>query len=370
MSLPAAAERPPLLRLLADLQGAVEELLLTGLAAASGASKQTLGVSFEAASRMRLLRLGFTLRVATEELGRFARNDPGFSRRRFSFFLNRAWLLGRGMREALEQGDEERWRKLTAQPVSGAVEALEVVGVGVGKRVVPGTFAAFEFRLRAVSAAGDITSGTPLVWSAVFPLKPGSDVPPEALLHLPQPQGFKAAALLPGSMATIRNAQVSAERRVTLGKESKVEPGATRFTRWEDVLAWDPASALARLRAARPGPFDLDVELQEEVALHDFQAGEPETVEREHLLRHPISAAGQTWHVVTGTGPEDAALRENLVGWRAAPQKGPLYGLLHYESCRFVLQPLTLFGGEEPIAVQLAEGTFDAAALVKALKFT
>jgi hypothetical protein len=240
----------------------------------------------------------------------------------------------------------------------------------VGKRVVPGTFAAFEFRLRAVSAAGAVAAGTPLVWSAVFPMKAGTDVPAEAFLHLPQAQGFKAAALLPGSMATIRHAQVSAEGRVTLGKESKVEPGPARFTGWEDVLRWDPASALARLRGARPGPFDLDVELQEEVALRDFQAGEPETVEREHLLRHPISAARQTWHVVTGTGPEDAALRERLASWRTAPQKGPLYGLLHYESCRFVLQPLTLFGDEEPLAVQLAEGTYDASTLIKALKFT
>lgn len=369
MSLPAAAERPQLLRLLADLQAAVEELLLTGLAAASDASRQTLAVSFEAASRMRLLRLGFTLRVATEELGRFARNDPGFSRRRFGFFLNRAWLLSRGMREALAQGDEERWGQLNVQPTLEPVEELEVVSLGVGKRVVPSTFVAFEFRLRTLSAVGALPARTPLVWSAIFPLRPGTDVPADAFLHLPQAQGFRAAAFLPGRVVNIKKAQVSADNRITLGKDSKVEVREKRFAAWDDLLAWDPAGALARVRAASPSPFDLDIELQEEVVLRDFKVGEPAPLERERLLRHPLVAAGETWSVVTGTGPEDAVLREHLTAWRKK-QKGPLYGLLHYEACRFMFQPLTLHGGEDPQAVQLGQAPFDAAALVKALKFT
>jgi hypothetical protein len=372
VSLPAAAERPGLVRLLADLQSAVEDLLLTGLAAASEASRQTLAVSFEAASRMRLLRLGFTLRVATEELGRFARNEAGFSRRRFGFFLNRAWMLSRGMRQALEQEDGERWRRLTAQPATRAVESLEAVSLGVAKRVVPGTFAAFEFRLRDMrdSSADGAGKGRSLVWSAVFPLRPGLEVPPEAFLHLPQPQGFKPSALLPGRVVSVTNALVSDEGRITLGKDSKVEAKEAPFDDWDRVLRWDKTTALERVLEHRPGPFDLDVELQEEVVLRDFRAGEPEAIEREHQLRHPVTTGEGTFHVLTGTGPEDGALREALSGWKAETQKGPLFGLVHYESCRFVLQPLTLFGGEEPQAVPLAPGTFDAKALVKALRFT
>lgn len=369
MSLPAAGERPQLLRLLADLETAVEELLLTGLAAASDASRQTLAVSFEAASRMRLLRLGFTLRVATEELGRFARNDAGFSRRRFGFFLNRAWLLSRGMREALEGGDEERWGRLNVQPTLQPVEEMDVVSLGVGKRVVPSTFVAFEFRLRTLGAAGTLPERAPLVWSAIFPLRQGTDVPAEAFLHLPQAQGFKAAAFLPGRVVNIKKAQISGDGRINLGKDSKVETRDKPFTAWDDVLAWDPASALARVRAARPSPFDLDVELQEEVVLRNFTVGEPESLERERLLRHPLVVDGETWSVVTGTGPEDAVLREHLAVWKKK-QRGPLYGLLHYEACRFMFQPLTLHGGKEPEAVQLGQAPFDAASLVKALKFT
>lgn len=91
-----ATDRSKLASLLDKLAGAVEELLLTGLTTASQSTRQTLDVSFREASRLRLLRLSSTLRVANEELGRFTRNESEFSSKRLSFFLNRAWLLARG----------------------------------------------------------------------------------------------------------------------------------------------------------------------------------------------------------------------------------------------------------------------------------
>ena len=68
------------------------------------------------AARFRLLRLGSTLRGADEELGRFTRQDPAFSRRRLSFFLNRAWLLSRGIAHALHAADETEYDRLAWSP--------------------------------------------------------------------------------------------------------------------------------------------------------------------------------------------------------------------------------------------------------------
>jgi hypothetical protein len=368
LSIPVAAERAQTLTLLADLQRAVEDLLLTGLSAASDATRETLSASFQAASRMKLLRLGFTLRVATEEIGRFGRNDPFFSRRRFAFFLNRAWMLSHGMRDALEKGDEDRWGRLMGRGATRQVGAVDVVSLGVSKRVVPGTFVAFEFRLRAL--ADDKTRGVmPLVWSVVFPLKPGTDVPPEAFLHLPQAQGFKPAVLLGGQVVRITHALVSDDGRLSLSKESKLEATDKAFDSWEELLQWEPARALARVQAHAPSPFDLEVELQEEVVLHDIRASSPETNEREHQLRYPLQAAEGLFHVACGAGPEDAELRTHLEGLKES-QPGPLFGVMHYEMCRFMLQPLTLFGEGEPEPMQLQKATFDASALVRALKFT
>ena len=83
----------------------------------------------------------------------------------------------------------------------------------------------------------------------------------------------------------------------------------------------------------------------------------------------PVAAGGLTYHVLVGSGPEDSLLREAVSGW-TTPQKGPLFGVMHYEMCRLVLQPLTVFAADGPQALLLSKDSFDAAALVKALKFT
>ncbi|MFT5326473.1 MAG: hypothetical protein ACI8P0_004348 [Planctomycetaceae bacterium] len=99
-------------RLLDDVSRAVEDLLLTGLTTASQATRQTLDVSFREVSRMRLLRLGSTLRAANEELGRFTAKEPNFSKKRLTFFLNRAWMLCRGLSRALHDDNQEEFDRL------------------------------------------------------------------------------------------------------------------------------------------------------------------------------------------------------------------------------------------------------------------
>ena len=252
-----------------------------------------------------------------------------------------------------------------------SVPTLDLIGAGVSKRVVPGAFAAFEFRLR-VLRDGDLPSGTPLVWSAVYPLRTDVDVPSEAYLQFAQAQGFKPTALLPGLAVRVTHAQIADASRLTLAKESKVEPLTLKSPPdWSHMLRFDASRALERVSQQSPSPFDLEVELQEEVGLEGFTVGTPETLDREQQLRYPIDGPDGLYHATVGTGPEDEGLRKHLDQWaKKKPQKGLLYGLLHYEMCRFAFQPLTYFGARGPVALQLRDLAFDPTALVKALKFT
>src|SRR5437667_6097310 len=132
--LPPPTERPRLTALLAQLSAAVEELLLSGLTTASAATRQTLAATMQEAARFRLLRLGSTLRTATEELGRFTSHDAFFSRRRLTFFLSRAWLLSRGLSHALRTADDKEYDRLTWSPPAQPLPKVEVVCVGVSKK--------------------------------------------------------------------------------------------------------------------------------------------------------------------------------------------------------------------------------------------
>ena len=165
------AEQKQLLSLLDELSRGVEELLLAGLTTASKSTVERIDVSFKEASRMKLLRLGSTLRIANEEISRFTAGSAQFSSRRLAFFLGRAWLLATSMRRAISEGDSAALDKLMSTPATQPVANLKVVTLGVAKRVVPGSFASFDFRLRAdrsVEPAGG-SGGSAMVWSCVFP---------------------------------------------------------------------------------------------------------------------------------------------------------------------------------------------------------
>jgi hypothetical protein len=366
------ADRQKLLPLLDELAGAVEELLLSGLTTASEATRQALGVSFQEASRLSLLRLGSALRAANEELGRFTRNESDFSRRRLSFFLNRAWLLSHGLARALRDGDEQEFDRLLWTPATAPAERLEVVTLGVAKRVAAGAFCAFEFRLRAVRAAGKIPEGGRLVWSCVFPIKPGLDIPPEGFLHLPHKQKFTANLFLERKTVVIERASVAVDDagvgRVSLGEQSAVTAGEP-FAEWDCFHAWSPAPALERIRRHEPGPFDVDVELQDEVVLTDWEIGAPAERDGQHRMAYPVTYRDTVFDAVVSQGTEGRTLRAALDGLRKKKRRPPLFGLMHYEGCRLVLQPLALLGKEGPEQLMLSAEKVDRSVLVRALKF-
>jgi hypothetical protein len=364
------ADRKKLLPVLDELAGSVEEMLLSGLTTASEATRRALGVTFQEASRLGLLRLGSTLRVANEELGRYTRNEADFSRKRLTFFLNRAWLLSRGLSRALREDDEAEFERLVWVPASNPVERLEVVTLGVAKRVAAGAFCAFEFRLRTVQPAGDLPAGQRLAWSCVFPIKPGVNIPAEGFLHLPHKQQFNANQFLEGRTMLIEQAAVALDGhgggRISLGDQSKVTAGEP-FADWGRFQTWDVAAAVERIRAHEPGPFELEVETQEEVVLDGWEIGEPD--ERDGQTVFPVVYRETTLDAPVPRGIEGKALHEALKGLRKKKQRPPLFGLLHYEMCRLIVQPLVVFGDNGPEQLMLSKEKIDRAALLKLIKF-
>jgi hypothetical protein len=371
--LPPAADRPKLARALDGLAAAVEELLLSGLTTASESTRQTITVAMQEAARFRLLRLGSSLRGTADELGRYARQEPAFSKRRLAFFLNRSWLLSRGLAHALHQKDEAEYDRLAWTPPSQPLPEVEVVCLGVVKKVAAGSFAAFDFRLRAVADAGPIAAGASLSWSAIFPIKPGLDIPPEAFLHLPQKQKFTPVVFLNRTSVVIREAAVATDEsgggRVALTDGSTVVSGRA-FGDWARFLDWTPRPAIERLGRHRAGPLDVETELQDEVILRDYEIGPCRDGDEPGQLAYPITAGPLALRAV-GAGAEGKTLKKAMDELKKLKRnRPPLFGLMHYERCRLVLQPLSSFGDGGPDYLTIAKGDVNKAALLKAMSFT
>lgn len=360
------------LALLDEVAAAIESLLLGGTTTASEATQRTLGAAFEEASRARFLRLGSTLRIVIEELKRLDSAPERFSGSRLAFFLDRAWLLARATHQALLDGDAVALQRMTALPASEAIAALEVATLGVHKRVLPGAFAAFEFRLRLTrpltQASGELLgAGTPLLWSLVFPLRKEQAVPPEAFLSLQQKQGFRPVDFLEKRSLAIVDAQLTSAPpyRLTLTPQTRVTL-AEAVADWNALARWDPASWLARLQAHRPDPLELAVELNCEALLSDWRidggfAPSPlpgrEASEREA----EVCAQGCRFRLRIDAG--ESALEQRLV---AASGQCALFAHLHIEFGRQVLLPLALLDGV-PEYLTLDARKFDRAALVRAM---
>ncbi len=361
---------PAQLQLLDGIGNALEELLLAGTTTASQATQRSLAAAFEEASRARFLRLGSTLRLVLEELKRFDGAPERFSGARLAFFVDRAWLLARATARALADGDGAALERLNAAPPQLRCESLQVATLGVHRRHVPGAFSAFEFRLRVAAPARladgrTLAVGTPLVYALVFPAAADAKVPPEAMLALPQKQGFRPSELLDRKLATISAAQLGGgpPLRVTLLPESRIEFGAAASD-WHTLAACDPDTWRARIAAHRPDPLELAVEFADELLLPQWRlAGEFAPCEapgRESELEAPLDALGCRFALrVDAAQP---ALAQQL----AASSGSALYAGVHLEHGRQVLTPLALLG-EAPEYLGIDPKKFDRAALVRAL---
>src|SRR5262245_38888176 len=364
-------ERRKLETMLAELIKVIEDFLRTGLTTASETTRQTLNVTFQEASRLRLLRLGSTLRLANDEMAKLIRNDADFSRSRFAFFLGRAWLLARGLLKALQANDAAAFDKLLWTPPRRPIPKLAVAVVGVVKKVVPRAFVTFDFRLRLVSAADGLPAGQRISWSCVFPLKPDQDIPAEAFLHLPHKQKFTASQFLEGKTMVLTKVAVALDEaggaRLSLGEQSTVQRGAD-VDDYQRYLSWDVARALALIEKHEPTPFDLEVEMQEETVLRQWSIGEPEPREAEKQVWYPFTESGVALTGVV-SAQEDGKSHRTFLDEMGKKKPAPLFGLLHYEKCRLMFQPLTLFGPKGPAHLMLSPDKVERATLLKALKF-
>jgi hypothetical protein len=367
---PPVAERPKLRATLDQLSGAVEDLLLGGLTTASNATRQTLAGAMQEAARMRLLRLGAILRVLADDLNRFNTQDPLLSRRRLTLFLNRGWLIARGLSHALETGNEKEYDRLNLTPTTQPLASIDLVCLGAVKKVTAAVVQ-FQFRFRALTASGSVKIGDSLAWSFNQSVKK-ADIAPEAHLHLAQKQKFTPASLLERKIVTVQNAVVVPDEvggwRIALNDQSKVTTGAA-FTNWAQFLDWSPAPASQRLAKQSPGPLDLDTELQEEVVLRDYQIGEPGDGDEPGTTVYPITAGPLNFRAIVGPVAEGKTLRKNLDDLRqVAPSKRPpLYGLMHYERCRLVVQALTTFGKSGPEYLTISQEKVDIGSLLREL---
>lgn len=366
MKLPAATTQ--LIAQLDELCHSVEDILLSGMTAASQATGDRLQVAFQEASKMRLLRLGSTLKVAVEEIHRFNHQDPLFSAKRLNFFLNRAWIISHGLKQAIQRQDAAHWQALTWNPAGQPLDALKVVTLGVNKRVVKGAFCAFEYRLRSIGNQPHLAHGTGLIWSVVFPLHKQAEVEAEAFLFLSQKQKFRPIDLLGEHsvlLTQVLRVGDAPPYRITLTDNSTVQQQEI-FTAWQDFAYWDRKNAYRRLLEHVPSPFELDVELQEEVFLHDWQLGQPEYRPAEQVYYYPLTADHLLLQMPVAE--EDVITQHALQHAGQLAHKPPLFGLLHYESCQLRLQPLSLLELPKPKQLALSANHKSAADLLRSMK--
>jgi hypothetical protein len=361
-----ATLRKKTIHVLDELGAAIEELLLTGVTTASATTRERLGVGFQEAGRHKLLRLASTLRIVMEELRRFDADPGSLAPDRLAFFLDRAWLLARAMSEALTRGDDAAWSKLVRTAGSEPIASVSAVVLGVFKRHVPGAFSAFELRMRTTEPVGSLPAHAPISTSFVFPARPGVAIAPETFLHLEQPQKFRAIDLLRGKVARFEDVALSTDRgatRLMLSPKGRVTVGAP-FEAWSELAVWDREVARERVIAQQPDPLALPVELQEEAVVRDWTLAPFREIGRPYQTAELVGE-GLRYEVRC----ESAEVRTALAKAAASSERHALFGLVHYELCRFVLVPLALLPeNAAPQLITISLDEVDKAALVRAMQ--
>ncbi len=353
VALPPIEDPVSTLALVEELSRAVEDLVRTGLTSATESTRAKLDASFKEASRRKLLRLGASLRFVNDDIARFLADDPAFSVRRFGFFLHRSWMIARGLAAGIH---DKNARVITSMTVAGGaaprpIGALEVVTLGVLKRTIVSNYT-FEFRLRVVGGSEPDLVGKSLTWGIVFQRTKENarkGLPPEAHLHLPQPQGFTPKIFLDGNVVTLRTAAVALDERgngrLLLGPPSKVTAGGP-YSDWKALYRFDPRAAHERVLSHPVSPLDLAPEMQEEVFVAEPSVGEAPMGTNEGRRVYALTGAGGlSLDIMIPDNPYDKDGEETLSRLRASVKSGKdrlLYGVAYYEFGRTVFLPLSV----------------------------
>jgi len=84
----------------------------------------------------------------------------------------------------------------------------------------------------------------------------------------------------------------------------------------------------------------------------------------------PLRSAKLDLEARLDRGPSGEPTNEVMTKLATGKSKPPLFGTMHYESCRLLFQPLTALGKEGPEYLTISPGKISQAALLKAMKFT
>lgn len=364
-----AAERKNLIPHLQRTVDAIEDILRSGLTTANESTIKTLGITFQEASRLKLLRLGSTLRGTHQEISRYVEDHPDFSSTRLAFFLNRSWLLCKGLQHSIEEKNQELLDQLLWTPPATKSRKLDLICLGVVKKVAADNFCAFEFRFREFKTEQAYT------WSAVFPLKKGTKIPAEGYLHLPQKQKFHPKSFLDGKVIQFQNVLVSntqsAAKRIQLSEKSQVEIGDS-VEDWATWLTWDPAKALQRIEQHEISPFDVDIELQEEVVFRDYRLLEAEATDNPNQTIIPLVVSDSRFDLVVSNSVEGKPSLQALKDESKLSHPRPLYGVMYYSNAQLLALPLTIYDEQEDRMnyITISSDSIDKKALLSAMKFT
>lgn len=393
-------EEKKLLPVLDDLCKAVEDLVASGLVTASASTKQKLEVSFKEASRLKLGRLAASLRYVTEEIQRYLDGAKTFSPRRLALFLNRSWVLGRGLSQALLEKNEAALARLLLSWPAVTVDSAVVACVGIRKRVPQGTgIVAFDFHFRLVEAVGPLPAGAALIWSHIVPRKE-SKVMAEALLHLElKPQGLKPIDLAVAHHFAFDTVNIVVDAngggRLMLTPDTRVRDlGA--FDGWAGLVTFDRRCLLERVEQHDVSPLDLEVELAVEVAFDDVTVadkGERGDLDVQHLVvQMPPRGDADDGddddgddddaddddgddggelavgvEVVLARSEESKELTLALGKMQKKKPTSPMFGVLHFDRCRLMFQPLSLLTERGPQHLMLNLDKIDLKELTRTL---
>lgn len=372
------AEIDKLLPVLQALGKALEDLVQAGLVTASSATKEKIELCFKEASRLKLGRVAASLRYANEEIQRYLDGAPTFSAKRLALFLNRSWILARGLDRALREKSDVALARLLLTAVPRVVDSVTVVCVGVRKRVPQGVaVCAFDFHCRVVSGGG-VDVGAPLIWSHIVARK-DPNIQPEALLHLElKPQGLKPVELMTRHAFTFTSCALTDDGRggvrLTFSPETRVQKGAPTTGR---AVALSDRHALARrYQAHSPSPLDLEVELADEVCVALKRVAAPAA--RGDKADVDVAAAVVAFgagddavdievDIPVARTEEAKELRGMLRQWVERPPQAPVFGVLHVDHCRMVFVPLSIVDDAGPRPVMVSTAEIDLKVLMKTL---
>ena len=102
--------------------------------------------------------------------------------------------------------------------------------------------------------------------------------------------------------------------------------------------------------------------------MRDYTLGAAVDGDEPGLTAFPITSNGREFYAVVGAGAEGKALRANFDELRKRNNpRPPLYGLMHYERCRLVFQPLATFPTSGPEYITISGDKVDKGALKAAM---